>query len=138
MQRTLREISSWIGPLRGRLMVAFILIVGMYFVLAFGEQAWRSRELDAEVASRHAEVTVLQSRRDNLQTQVANFRTERYNTYVEQVARRDLNLAYPGETVFLVRWNPAPEESPVEETEPERSEPVPNWRQWLDFLTSSG
>jgi cell division protein FtsB len=137
MQRFLDQISGWLGPVRGRLMVAFVLIVGMYFVLAFGEQAWRGRELEEDVTQRQNEIAQLQAKRDHLQEQVDAFRTDQYNTYVEQVARRDLNLAYPGETVLLVRWDPALEEPAVEQVEPERSDPNPNWRKWLDFLTDS-
>ncbi len=116
-------------------MVAFVLIVGMYFVLSFGEQAWRARELEETVAQRQAEIAELETKRDNLAAQIEAYNTEQYTTYVEQVARRDLNLAYPGETVMLVRWNPAEEAPPQPETEPE-SEPSPaNWERWLTFLT---
>lgn len=138
MDRIYSALSTWIGPIRGRLMVAFVLVIGMYFVLSFGEQAWRARELEANVAERQEHIADLESRRDNLEDQVAEYQTDRYHTYVEQVARRDLSLAYPGETVLLVRWNPPPEQPRDEQSEPEPSEPDPNWRQWLDFLSGSG
>jgi cell division protein FtsB len=138
MHRVLNQISEWLVPVRGRLMVAFVLIVGMYFVLAFGEQAWRARELEDDVAQRQSEITELQANRDQLQDQVDSYRTDQYNIYVEQIARRDLNLSYPGETVLLVRWDPAPDEPVIEPEEPAPAGPEPNWRKWLDLFTRSG
>jgi cell division protein FtsB len=134
MQRAFNTLSAWFGPMRGRLMIAFVLIVGMYFVLAFGEQAWRGRELEEEVAQRQAEVAELQAKRDSLQEQVSEYGSEQYITYVEQVARRDLNLAYPGETLMLIRWTPAPDDPAGDTVEPEKTGPEPNWRRWFEFL----
>jgi cell division protein FtsB len=138
MDRIHALIVAWVGPLRGRIMIAFVLIVGMYFVLSFGEQAWRARELEEEVAKRQAEITELETKRENLEQQIAEFNSDQYDSYVAQIARRDLNLAYPGETVMLVRWENAPASEEPAETEPEDDEPSPNWQQWLDFLTGRG
>lgn len=138
MDRIYAALSTWLGPIRGRLMIAFVLVVGMYFVLSFGEQAWRERELQTEVSQRQEEIVELEKKRDELEQQVAEFQTDRYHTYVEQVARRDLSLAYPGETVLLVRWAPPPEPPAEDDAEVEPPEPDPNWRQWLDFLAGLG
>ena len=138
MDQIYARISDWLGPLRGRIMVAFVLIVGMYFVLSFGEQAWRAQELEEDVARRQAEITELQTRRENLQQQITAYDGEQYDTYVAQIARRDLNLAYPGETVMLVRWNDPPDEPETHAPEPKSSDPDPNWRKWLDFITHRG
>ncbi|MEX2426385.1 MAG: septum formation initiator family protein [Thermomicrobiaceae bacterium] len=138
MDRVQVLISSWLGPLRGRLMIAFVLIVGMYFVLAFGEQAWRARELEASVAERQAEITELENKRDNLEQQLADYNTGQYDTYVAQIARRDLSLAYPGETVMLVRWSEAHSEPEIDDSDPEPPEPDPTWQRWVDYLTRSG
>lgn len=138
MDRIYASISNWLGPLRGRIMVAFVLIVGLYFVLSFGEQAWRARELEENVARRQAEITALETKRENLEEQIAAYDSEQYETYVAQIARRDLNLAYPGETVMLVRWADPPEKPEPDEPEAEPEEPDPNWQRWLDFLTHRG
>lgn len=138
MDRIQILISSWLGPLRGRLMIAFVLIVGMYFVLAFGEQAWRARELETSVAERQAEITELENKRDSLEQQIDEYNTRKYDTYVAQIARRDLSLAYPGETVMLVRWTEPPSEPAANAPDPEPTEPDPTWQRWLDFLTRSG
>ncbi len=138
MDRMYTRISNILGPLRGRIMVAFVLIVGMYFVLSFGEQAWRARELEEDVAQRQAEITELETKRENLQQQIATYDSQQYETYVSQIARRDLNLSYPGETVMLVRWADPPEEPEPVEPEPDPEKPDPNWQRWLDFLTRRG
>jgi cell division protein FtsB len=137
MDRIQSLISVWLGPLRGRLMIAFVLIVGMYFVLSFGEQAWRARELEDEVAQRRAEIAELELKRENLEEQIATYNSDQYETYVAQIARRDLSLAYPGETVMLVRWDDPPSQPETSDPEPEPGEPDPTWRQWLDFLARS-
>jgi cell division protein FtsB len=138
MDRLLALITNWLGPLRGRIMVAFVLIVGMYFVLSFGEQAWRARELEENVAQRQAEIAELRLTRQSLESQIEAYNSEHYETYVAQVARRDLNLAYPGETVMLVRWDGPPESAQIDETEPEDDPDDPNWRKWIDFVAQRG
>lgn len=138
MDRVYASIAAWLSPLRGRIMVGFVLIVGMYFVLSFGEQAWRARELEDNVAQRQAEIAELETKRDNIAEQIETYNSEHYETYVAQIARRDLNLAYPGETVMLVRWDEPPEAPEAEETTPEPAGPDPNWQRWLDFLTRGG
>jgi cell division protein FtsB len=138
MDQIYTRISNWLGPLRGRIMVAFVLIVGMYFVLSFGEQAWRARELEDDVAQRQAEITELETKRDNLQEQIDTYDSSQYETYVAQIARRDLNLSYPGETVMLVRWGDPPPETENDEPEPEPDSTDPNWQRWVDFFTRRG
>jgi cell division protein FtsB len=138
MDRLHATIATWLGPLRGRIMVAFVLIVGLYFVLSFGEQAWRARELEADVAERQAEIARLETKRENLEAQIAAYNSDQYETYVAQIARRDLNLAYPGETVMLVRWDKPAAEPEEEQPEPEPDQPDSNWQRWLEFLTRTG
>ncbi|TVR73902.1 MAG: septum formation initiator family protein [Sphaerobacteraceae bacterium] len=132
--RIYTSISEWLGPIRGRIMIGFVLIVGMYFVLSFGEQAWRAQELESDVAERKAEITELRQKRDSLEQQIQAYDSDQYETYVAQIARRDLNLAFPGETVMLVRWNEAPTPAVENEPEPEADGPPPNWQRWMDIL----
>jgi cell division protein FtsB len=138
MDHMYSRISDWLGPLRGRIMIGFVLIVGMYFVLSFGEQAWRAQELESDVAERKAEISELEQKRESLEQQIITYNSDQYDTYVAQIARRDLNLAYPGETVMLVRWNEPPQGSADYESDPEPDEPSPNWQKWLDIFTRSG
>jgi cell division protein FtsB len=135
MDQLYERISAWLSPIRGRIMIGFVFIVGLYFVLAFGEQAWRARELEDDVAQRQAEITELETKRENLEQQLAEFDGARYETYVEQVARRDLNLAYPGENVMLVRWDDPPPQPEPDEPDDDPDKPDSNWQRWVDFLT---
>jgi cell division protein FtsB len=129
------SIRTWLEPLRGRIMTGIVLLIGLYFVLAFGEQAWHARELEAEVGAREADLTALQLRRDDLQERVTTYNSEAYLIYVEQAARRELNLSYPEETVVLVRWAAAPEPPAHDASESTVSRPEQsNWQKWVDFL----
>jgi cell division protein FtsB len=129
------SIRTWLEPLRGRIMTGIVLLIGLYFVLAFGEQAWHARELEAEVADRQADLAALQLRREELQERVSIYNSDAYLAYVEQAARRELNLSYPDETVLLVRWLAAPEPPAQGATETMVSQPEKsNWRKWIDFL----
>jgi cell division protein FtsB len=128
-------LRSWLEPLRGRIMAGVVLLIGLYFVLAFGEQAWHARELEAEVAARLSDLTALQQEREALRQQLGVYNSEAYAGYVEQAARRDLNLAYPEETVLLVRWNEPP--APPLHGDPDTSlqpRPERNWEKWRAIL----
>src|SRR5690606_27845081 len=102
---------------RGRVVALIVLAVGLYFVVAFGEQAWRARALQAEVAGRREALATMQARYDELAWQLVRYRSD-YEAHVERIARRDLNLARPGETVILLRVRPAPEPPPTPTPEP--------------------
>jgi cell division protein FtsB len=135
MRNIRTTVAAWLEPIRGRLMIAFVLIVGLYFVLSFGEQAWRSQELEHEVDQRRSEIIEMRETRDQLEAQLEEYNSEHYTTFVEQSARRDLNLAYPGETVLLVRWNDPPAEPEPEIIEAEPDVDTPNWQRWLNFFS---
>jgi hypothetical protein len=56
-----------------------------------------------------------------------------YSSYVERVARRDLGLARPGETVLLVpRQQPAP--AAPEPTPAPKPDERQNWQLWIDAI----
>lgn len=121
--------------MRGRLVIALVLLVGAYFVVAFGEQAWKARQLDAEVAERQAAVAELTAQKQTLQQQLDEYSSDQYLNYVERTARRDLNLSRPGEHVLLVRWqasdSPTPEPSPEATPKPAEQE---IWNKWLGLF----
>jgi cell division protein FtsB len=134
----LSSVSDWIERFRGRLVVLVVLIAAVYFVAAFGEQAWKVRQLRAEVAERHAAITALEVKRDSLKKQVALYSSDQYLAYVEQVARRDLGLSHSDETTLLVHWLDAPDTSPAASPSPTNTGPSEsNWRQWRDLITGS-
>ena len=130
-----RLAGSWFGQWRGRLVVALVLAVGLYFVVAFGNQAWKARQLQAEVAARQATVTAMEAENKTLQEQAQRDASPQYLSDVEASARRDLNLSHPGETVLLIRWQASATPTPAPAGhEPNRHAPQPNWRKWLDLV----
>lgn len=128
------ELRAILERNRGRLVVAAVLLVGLYFVVGFGEQAWRARQLQAEVAGRREAVAEMEARQLELGWQIVEYAAD-YPGYVERIARRDLNLARPGETVVLLRMRPAPEPEPAPTPdEADQGAKSPNWRAWLDLF----
>ena len=135
MSRALGWAGRWFERWRGRLVVAMVLVVGLYFVVAFGNQAWKARQLSAQVAARQAVVDKMQAENQSLQRQVQNDASNQYLSDVEAIARRDLNLSRPGETVLLVRWHDTATPVPTAPAKPAHSQiPQPNWRKWLNLF----
>ncbi|GBD16418.1 Cell division protein FtsB [bacterium HR26] len=128
------ERSRVAGNIRGQLLVLLAFGITLYFVVAFGQQAWKARQLEAQVAERRQALAALQREHDQLAAELERYATGDYQTYVEQTARRELNLAYPGETVGIVRWHAAPTPTPQATPSGQRPESKPNWRRWLDVL----
>ncbi len=121
---------------RGRIAILMLVLVWGYFLVAFGEQAWRARQLQADVDEQRSAIASLARENALLQTQADRYASDAYLDYVEGIARRDLNLANPGETVLLVRWDGAQTQAdgapvPGEVVPDER----PNWQRWLDLFT---
>lgn len=136
MSRFGESVSDLFVRNRGRLVAAIVLVIGLYFVVAFGQQAWRARALQAEVASGQADLATMQAKHDALQSQLAQFQSDQYPAYVERIARRDLNLSHPGETVILMRLMPSA--TPAATPEPATTGAAPgaqtNWARWLDLF----
>ena len=136
MGSLLSEIGASIARMRGRLVIAIVLLIGAYFVVAFGEQAWKARQLQGEVAERQAAVDEQQTRNQVLQAELQDYSSDKYLGYVESAARRDLNLSRPGETVLLVRWldsaSPTPSPQPSATTSPPAHQS--NWSKWLSLF----
>lgn len=130
---TLTTLPARLHAQRTRLTMLALLLAALYFVLAFAGQALRARELQADIDIHEATLAAMVAENGALEAQVQRYATDAYYTYVEQRARRDLLLAYPGETLVLIDWQPAPPanvEAPVVETAPE----TPNWRRWLEVF----
>ena len=135
MSQAIRSFGHWLDPWRGRLVVAIVLIVGLYFVVAFGNQAWKARQLRAEVAARQAVIARMEADNQSLKQQTQSDASSQYLSDVEQIARRDLNLAHPGETVLLIRWHDTATPAPAAgASAPAQRAPEPNWRKWVDLF----
>lgn len=120
---------------RSRITILLVLCVVVYFLVAFGEQAWRARQLQAEASQLQSEIARLDTENAALQTELGTYATDAYRDYVQSRARRDLNLANPDETVLMITWTdppPAAATATTEQTAPERE---PNWTRWLDVFS---
>lgn len=134
-------MMHWAGSLaelldqqRNRIAIILILLVGVYFMVAFGEQAWRARQLQAEEASLGAAIASIERDNRALQAELDAYSSGAYTAYVEARARRDLNLANPGETVLLVHWQDPPPATASTAEKPEAEDNEPNWKRWFDIF----
>lgn len=131
----MNALRIWAAERRSRIAIALLLLVWIYFLIAFGEQAFRANQLSAQVDDQRADIAAIQDDNEALETELDRLRSDDgYRLFAEGVARRDLGLARSNDTVVLVRWEGElpPEAAPALE-EPEDSRP--NWQAWLDLLT---
>jgi cell division protein FtsB len=102
------------------------LVIGVLSLFAAGvvEQRWKESQLREQVAAEQAELQAAQARQAALKEELAG-------TSDEATARRQLNLAYPGETVYLVNWTPPPGGAvPSAQPVAEAAEPVATKSTW--------
>jgi cell division protein FtsB len=118
---------------RGRLAMAVLLVVCLYFLVTFATQAWRANRLEAQIDAQREAIADIRRENDALATQAELLNSPAYDAYVERIARRDLGLARPGETVLLV-----PRQQPGAASHAATPAPRPderqNWQLWIDAL----
>jgi cell division protein FtsB len=122
------------------LVIGLALAVLALFVAGIAEQRWKEAGLRREVAAQTAQLDASRQRNDALRGKLAAASPAAYRAYVEDTARRQLNLGYPDETTVLVQWHDPPGAATPTAAPPS---PAPaasaprtatNWRAWLDFL----
>src|SRR3954453_23240770 len=96
------------GSLRGLLvrLLPIGLALGVLAAFAIGtfEQRVRERQLRDQVAAQQATLDAARQRNADLRAQLAASDPDAYRAWFEDTARRQLNLGYPGETIYLVNW----------------------------------
>lgn len=125
--------------LRRGLMVGLALALIGLFAAGVVEQRWKGARLGEQVAAAQADLDALKERNAALRAELAASSDESRRAWVESAARRQLNLAYPGETVYLVNWTEppaAPGPPPATEAAPPPAPPPaePNWRRWWRLI----
>ena len=81
-----------------------------------------------------AELRVAEERQAALKQELAATSDEARRAWVEMAARRHLNLAYPGETVYLVNWTEPPAGmAPAAQPAPETDAPPATESKWQRF-----
>lgn len=138
-----RRVASLRGGSRRLLSLGQrVLVVGLTlgiliaFLAGLAEQRWKEQGLRAEVAAGAAQLQTAEARNRELRGQLAAASPAAYRAYVEDTARRQLNLGYPDETVGLVNWSDPPAgAAPTPPPQPPAARPAgpaePNWKQWL-------
>lgn len=138
----LRVSRSTLHAVQRALVIGLALAVLALFVAGIAEQRWKEAGLRREVAAQTAQLDAARQRNDALRGKLAAASPAAYRAYVEDTARRELNLGYPDETTVLVQWHDAPGGAAATPTAASPS-PAPaaaaprtatNWHAWLDFL----
>jgi cell division protein FtsB len=129
----------------GRRGIVAVLAVAVLIIFTAGvfEQRWKEQQIQEQVAAQRASLEAAQARNARLQGQLAESDPAAYRAWVEDTARRQLNLGYAGETIFLVNWtgpvaNPAAASpgpaSAVAGTPTPPPQGESHWRQWLRLI----
>lgn len=126
-------LQEMISRHRRWLAMLVILLFAVYFMVTFGEQALRAQQLEAEVTQQRQAIAQIEEENEQLAAELEGLESTGYQAYVERIARRDLGLARPGDTVVLVRWQ-GESDLPAPQAEPAPPNDDPNWRRWLDAL----
>lgn len=119
------------------LVIGLSLVVLAAFTAGIVEQRWKEAALRAQVADRAAALSTAEARNEELRGQLAANDPAGYRAYVEDTARRQLNLGYPDETVVLVGWTTpvaTAAATPTPAPAPPASASEPNWKRWLRLL----
>ena len=124
------------------LVVVLAIAVLIAFAAGIFEQRWKEQQLRDQVAIQQASLQAAETRNAELREQLAENDPAAYRAWVEATARRQLNLGYAGETVFLVNWQeaPAPATTTAPTTVPQGAKPpatptTPHWQKWLHLVT---
>ena len=134
----------WILALGQRgLVVVLAIAVLVAFAAGIFEQRWKEQQLRDQVAAQQATLQAAEERNAELREQLAENDPAAYRAWVEATARRQLNLGYAGETVFLVNWQEAPTVAATANALPPAPQPptptatptTPHWQKWLHLIT---
>ena len=133
MNTALVSARDYLGRNQRRVAILVLLLVCVYFIVIFGEQAARANRLEAEIDQQRASIAAIRQENARLAVRAEQMNSPAYNAYVEQVARRDLGLARPGETVVIVPRQAAVSRATAEPpSEPEVRRQ--NWQLWIDAV----
>lgn len=133
MNAALRAGRLFLSRNQGRIAILVLLLVCVYFLVIFGEQAWHANRLEAEIDQQRDSIADIRRENEELAARAEQMNSSAYRVYVEKIARRDLGLARPGETVIIVPRQPAARQPAAKpEATPDVSEQ--NWQLWIDAI----
>ena len=122
-----------------RLLIFMLIGLCILFVISYASRRIENSRVQAEVIAMDSDIAQSQRNQAELEAQLEFVESD---AYVDQVARNELGLAKPGDSVIIVLpaiENPSAEQD-VEDanslaTAPQASTDLPNWRQWLQLFT---
>lgn len=79
--------------------ILILIALVVYVVSVYGTGIWKIRSINKQIAEINTEIQAWEERNSALQKEIAWLETVEY---VEQVARKELGLVQPKETVFFV------------------------------------
>ncbi len=114
------KIAFWVG----------LTMIGYIFILLVGEGS-KSYRLHNQADQLQGEISQLQSDTEELSYKIAYYATDMYK---ERLARQELNLQAPGESVVIVRRPVVVAQPKIQMNQPVTREPKSNFQAWTDFL----
>ena len=137
MNTAVVSVRDYLGRNQRRVAILVLLLVCAYFIVIFGEQAARANRLEAEIDQQRSSIAAIREENARLAVRAEQMNSPAYNAYVEQVARRDLGLARPGETVVIIpRQASIPRTTVESPADPGVSRQ--NWQLWIDAIFERG
>ncbi len=96
-------------------------------LIATAQRAVESYQMSRQVEAARKEVADMRQQNLDLQAKIARYRSD---TYVEKVAREELNMVRPGDQPVIV-LAPTPEATPIGTPQPTATPAVSVPQQWL-------
>lgn len=138
---TLERSLLWVLAIGQRgIVIVLALAVLVAFAAGTVEQRWKEQRLRDQVNAQQLSLQEAEARNAQLRGQLSENDPAAYRAWVEATARRQLNLGYSGETVFLVNWHEtaAPASSAAPTPAPQAIPTPPpaeaHWHKWLRML----
>ena len=124
-----------IGAVRNMSPIAWVtmIIVGLalFVAIAFGREYLRNMDIAAELARLQEENAALEGGRLESVSLIGQLSTR---TYVEEGSRTKLNLAKPGETMYIVQDGAGDQVAPAVAVDPATDEALSNPAKWLYYF----
>lgn len=122
------DLKTLIG---NRILLVVVLAASFYLGASTVRVIARNWQLQQEIATLRSEIELLSAENERLTYDIEYYKTDQY---LEQAARRQLNLKASGESVTIVgdtNQQVVRSDSNIDQTvEPSKS----NWQSWIDFL----
>lgn len=110
--------------------IGLILVVYIFVILV--DENSKNYKLRQQTTALEAQNQQLQANITDLQNKITYYGSDEYR---ELIARQDLNLQAPGESVVIVPHKAAAGSSVISSSNKTGvNKPQSNWRQWLNFL----